>query len=60
MRNPCKELQIAKRYWKAMVLLSSARVPNNQVTPSNGNRTTADLKPDLLKLTKIYQQGYEK
>ena len=47
MKNPCNELKMAKKYWNAMVLLSSAKIPNNHVIPSNGKRTTADLTPDL-------------
>ena len=55
MKNPCNELKIAKRYWNAIVFLSSARIPNSHVTPSNGNKTTADLILDLrrTKDTKI-------
>ena len=55
MKNPCNELKIAKRYWNAIVFLSSARIPNSHVTPNNGNKTTADLILDLrrTKDTKI-------
>lgn len=48
MKKPCSELQRAKRYWNAIVFLSNAKIPNNQVTPSKGKRTTVDLKPDLM------------
>ena len=57
MKNPCNELKIAKRYWNAIVFLSSARIPNSHVTPSNGNKTTVDLIPDLWRTRHQNQHG---
>ena len=48
IKNPCKELRMAKKYWNTMVLLSSAKIPKSHVMPSKGKRTATDLTPDLM------------
>lgn len=48
----CSELRTAKRYWKIIVSLFTAKRPKIQVSPNSGSRKMALFTPDLYNYKK--------
>jgi hypothetical protein len=54
----CNELVIMNRYWNISALSLTANTPNNQLTPSTGNRVLRDRNPDLFKIVSNIHIGF--